>query len=248
VGLDPAVRLYHVAGAQHLFAPPADQGICRYPLNRLDYTPLMRALLGRLDAWIARSETPPPSVYPRIADGTLVPRSVYAERFPGIPGVQVPSAPYAPLRLDLGPRWLTEGIADLLPPRAGPPYAVLVPAVDADGNELPGIRLPQIAVPLATCVGWNARAPEFGAPGAMARWIGSQWPFPITPADRARARDPRASILERYPTRADYARRIEAAARDLQRRGLLLQEDVEGMVEAANRRDEWQRAATQPRP
>src|SRR6185369_6192250 len=112
---------------------------------------------------------PTPSRYPRIADGTLVDLTAYQAAFPKIRDVNVPQALYTPLRLDFGPDFKRDGIGELIPPRVGAPYCTLVPAVDADGNERAGIRLPEIAVPLATFTGWNLRSERVGAAGALAR-------------------------------------------------------------------------------
>ena len=94
--------------------------------------------------------------------------ATYRRQFPKIPSVDVAQSCYQPLRLDLGSRWHTEGIADHVPPQQGTPYRTLVPAVDADGNELAGIRLPEVAVPLATYMGWNLRDEAHGAGGMLA--------------------------------------------------------------------------------
>jgi len=249
VGLDPNVRLYHIAGAHHLFFTPADRGIHAYPLNTLDYRPLLRALLVALDEWVTEGRDPPSSCFPRIADGTLIDLDTYRRSFPRIPGVEPPRVLYAPLRLDCGPRWETEGVADLVPPKAGPPYRTLVPAVDDDGNELAGIHMPELAVPLATYVGWNVRGPEGGAEGMLARWVGSCWPFPPTSADRQRTGDARRSVAERYPTPEVYLTRLQEAAHQLYRQRLLLKEDVGRIVEAARRRVQegpWPPHATMP--
>ncbi len=245
VELDPNVRLYHIAGGHHLFFPPENKGAWRYPVNTLDYRPLLRALLVALDRWVAAGERPPESCYPRIADGTLIEAQAYFAAFPRIPGVLLPESCYAPLRLDLGPRWLTDGIADRVPPLVGQAYPTLVPAVDADGNERAGIRLPDLAVPLATYVRWNLRPPACGADRMLTRWEGSQWPFPRTPEERRQARDPRLSILERYPTRDVYRAASNDVIHQLLRKGRLLEEDVQKLEAAARDRAFW---SAQSRP
>ena len=70
--------------------------------------------------------------------------------------------------------------------------------MDADGNEVTGIRLPDLTVPLATYAGWNLRHPDSGAPGQIMPQIGSTIPFPATREDREATGDPRLSIEERY--------------------------------------------------
>jgi hypothetical protein len=178
-----------------------------------------------MDRWASGEREPPPSRYPRIADGTLVDLATFHRQFPGIPDVRLPEGYYTPLRLDPGPRWRDEGIADLVPPRAGPPYRTLIPAVDADGNERAGIRLPDVAVPLGTYTGWNLRAPEHGAGGVLAGLHGSYLAFARTPEQRRKSGDPRPSIRERYRTRETYLARVADAVLQLQHEGFLLPED-----------------------
>jgi len=238
VALDPQVRLYHIAGGHHLFSTP-ERGICRYQPNTLNYQPLLRALLAALDVWAGSGIEPPASLYPHIADGTLVDVQTCRRSFPRLPGVDLPQSAYDPLRLDLGPRWESEGIADIVPPKIGKPYRTLVPAVDADGNELAGIRLPDIAVPIATYTGWNLRDDTHGAGGMLTRWVGSTFPFQRTPDERKSSGDPRASIGERYPTRQDYLDRIRQAADRLVRERLLLADDVQPLLTRASTQPYW---------
>jgi hypothetical protein len=155
-----------------------------------------------------------------------------AATFRAIPGVRFPDHIGRPVRLDFGPDW-PRGIASELPPKAGAPYPTLVSAVDADGNEVAGIRPVELAVPLGTFTGWNLRHPAQGAPGDLMSMIGSTVPFARTRADRARTGDPRASIEERYPSRAAYLEQVRSAAEALVRARHLLQEDVEPVVERA---------------
>jgi len=234
VALDPSARLYVVAGAQHLGGSTTErrsyQNLCN-PLN--DRPPVLRALLIALDRWASTGKQPPASRYPRIADGTLVDLARFRGMFPRIPHVNLPVSVYTPCRLDFGPRWEHEGIADCVPPRIGKPYRMLVPAVDADGNERAGIRLPEVAVPRATYTGWNLRAPAFGAAGVLAPYYGSYFPFAATPAQRAG--DPRRSIAERYPSRESYVSQYKAAALALQADGLLLPRDVNELLRQAER-------------
>lgn len=242
VGLDPNVRLYLLSGTPH---NSMTGGKYQNPLNRLNTRPLLRALLVALDSWVSTYEEPPESRYPSIADHTLVELDSYRKSFPKIPGVQTPESFYAPLRLDPGPHWQSEGIADFVPPKVGQPYHTLVPAVDEDGNEVAGIRLPDIAVPLATYTGWNLRADEWGAGGMLTRWMGSQLPFPRTPGERKKNGDPRLSILERYPKRETYIAKVAEAALDLQRQRFLLEEDVVKILAAAAERRYWEKSPSQ---
>ncbi|HPM82662.1 MAG TPA: alpha/beta hydrolase domain-containing protein [Candidatus Anammoximicrobium sp.] len=234
VELDPNARLYVVAGAQHLGGTPTDRGLYQNPRNPLNDRPyVLRALLVALDQWASADKPPPESRYPRIADGTLVDLETFRKQFPQIPGVQLPAGYYMPLRLDFGPRWLTEGIADCVPPNVGPAYRTLVPAVDADGNEVAGIRLPDVAVPLATYTGWNLRSAEAGAEGMLAPYNGSYLVFPATREQRLQTGDPRPSVAERYPTREAYLARVTEAILQLREQRLLLPEDAVALLKAA---------------
>lgn len=120
-------------------------------------------------------------------------------------------------------------------PGAG--YAVLVPAVDADGNDVGGVRAPMVVAPLATYTGWNLRARQFGN-GAMHEFTGSTIPFADSPEERTATGDPRPSILERYPDSEAYVTAIRAAAERLVGERLMLAEDVERAVAAAR---DWDR-------
>ena len=223
--IDPSVRMYFVAGLSH---------------GDRRYGPVGRALLVALDEWVSQGIEPPLSQLPRIADGTLVSLDTYCKTFPGIPGVQTPKAFFVPFRLDPGPRWHTEGIADNVPPNAGPRYGNLVPHVDADGNETAGIHLPDIAVPLATNAGWRLRPEGSPASGTLERWAGSRWPFPRTAEERKTKGDPRLSIMERYPTKQDYLARVTECLLDLKRRRFLLDEDVTNLLQQAADLKHWE--------
>jgi hypothetical protein len=173
-------------------------------------------MLVGLDRWVSGLGEPPASRYPRIDDGTLVDLATFHRQFPKIPGVKTPTAFYRPRRLDFGPRWYSDGIADVVPPKVGPPYRTLVPAVDADGNEVAGVR-----------------AAEYGAGGVLAGLYGSYHPFVPTPDERRAAGDPRPSIAERYPGRAAYLAKMTEAALHLQQEGFLLEEDVVAILRKA---------------
>jgi len=110
---------------------------------------------------------------------------------------------------------------------------LLVPQVDADGNELSGIRLPNVAVPVATYTGWNFRSPSIGQPEELLPLTGSFMPFPVTKAAREQAHDARISIEERYGSRAQYERLVMDAATKLVQQRYLLSEDVPRVVERA---------------
>ena len=240
VEVDPHVRIYLTSGSQHLGQGPHTRGVGQQPRNILDdRTPILRNLLVALDRWVGNGVSPPESRYPRMEDGTLVTVAEFRNAFPAIPGVNKPQGCYTPVRLDFGPRWRKEGIADFVPPKLGEPYRTLVPQVDADGNELAGIRLPDVSVPLGTYCGWNLRAPEFGAEDMLTDHEGSYLPFPLDVTERQTKQDPRAAILERYPTQAIYLNAYTQATLRLQAEGYLLPEDALKLIRTASQRDYW---------
>jgi len=73
--------------------------------------------------------------------------------------------------------------------------------------------------------------PDIGAPDELNSMQGSFIPFPRTRADRDLRHDPRLSIQERYPGRADFLQKIEASARELAAGGYLLADDIPHIVE-----------------
>jgi hypothetical protein len=240
-----AVRRYHFAGTQHgsgVFPPitvrPTDGIRGQLPFNTVDYTPLLRAALTNLDRWVTLGALPPPSCHPRLADGTAVPSKTLAAAFTKIPGVRFLPQTLHALRLDYGPETHL-GRTLQLPAIEGEAYPALVSAVDRDGNEIAGIRLPDLTVPLATHTGWNLRHQEIGNPdlvigitGGLAGWT---LPFPATRADRETTGDPRISIAERYTSREDYVRQVRGAAQVLVETGYLLAEDVSWVEAGAAR-------------
>lgn len=166
----------------------------------------MRALLGNLALWAGKGILPPGSAYPRIDDGTLGTVADWRQKFKQLPGLRLPDHNLAPPRLDHGPRW-RRGIADYAPPKFGPPYVTLVPMPDLDGLDRGGLRLPEIAAPLGTYLGWNVRRVEFDASQSIGRWSGSFVPLPRSELERHEANDPRVSIEYRYGDRSGYVPR-----------------------------------------
>jgi hypothetical protein len=218
-------RVYFMSGSQHSpsrFPSGVTNGAQRENPN--DYWWTMRALLVAMEKWILHDTKPPDSRYPRLDDGTLV-RAVDVA-FPALPGVA-------------SPHGLTGGsrVANpLLPDDGAPgaPLALFVPQVDTDGNESSGIRLPEVAVPLATYTGWNFRKPEIGGTGELFPLLGSYIPFAPTKAQREAAHDPRLSIEERYPSRDRYLKLVQEAGEKLIKEGYLLPQDLAGLVRRAS--------------
>jgi hypothetical protein len=235
-------RLYHFAGTQHSAGTlpltdtnPVDGARGQQALNSVDYNPLLRNALVRMDRWVSGQEDPPPSRYPRLADGTAVAPEQPRGAFAAIPGVGFPAHPPQVIRLDFGPD-AANGVATILPPVEGAAYRHFVPAVDSDGNEVSGIRLPDLTVPLATYAGWNLRHPQMGAPDRLMSLMGATIPFPATREEHAAKGDPRRSIEERYPSKAGYLEQVRHEAQSLVDEGYLLAEDLELVVDQASRR------------
>ncbi len=239
VAVPAGVRIYTIASGPHFIgpfppAPPAAN--LSAPLNPLNRNLIVRALLKAMDAWVVEGQEPPPSQYPRIADGTLVPREKAG--WPVIPGVRFPPPALVTYRLDFGPRF-REGIVDFEPPHIGKPYAVLVPAVDADGNARAGIRMPAIEAPIATYSGWNYRPKAAGAEDQFSGEAGSIFPFARTKAERPASGDSRLSIEERYSSREQYVGRAALAAARLVNDRYMLAEDVRDSIDFAAHQWDW---------
>lgn len=238
----PNVRIYHFTGLQHFSGPyPPEKGkgdlLGQQPESPLPIKYFWRAMIARMDAWVRSDILPPESSYPKIADGTLVPLKEYG--FPSIPGVNKPHEANEGSRLDFGPNW-REGILSVQPPKVGKPFPLLVPQVDADGNERDGVRLPEINVPLATIASWNLRDPSIGAPDQRVSFEASYLPFPKTVAERQKTGDPRKSIAERYSGREDYLARFTGAVDDLVKQGWILPEDRAALLRRGEQ--EWDEA------
>ena len=233
LALDPRARLYVIAGAQHNNGARPERGIFENCGNPLDHRPVLRALLPALEGWTTAGVAPPPSVYPRLAAGTLGGVADYRRQFPALPSLRLPTGNLQPPRLDHGPRFAAEGIADVQPAGRGAPFPTFVMLPDSDGNDRGGLRLPAVAVPLGSHLGWNLRRPEAGAPDALGRWAGSFLPFVATARDRRG--DPRPSLAERYADRANFLARTRAAADALVGQGFLLARDVPVIVAEAGR-------------
>jgi hypothetical protein len=217
-------RFYFLTGSQHGPAKfPSSVTSGQQKENPNDYWYTLRALVIAMDKWVRDRVAPPPSRYPRLADGTLVRAADVA--FPSVPTVTSPRSLTAGSR---GPNRLIE--KDGAP---GTPLPLLVPQVDQDGNEVAGIRLPDIAVPLATFTGWNFRKPAIGAPNQLFPLMGSYVAFPSTKSERERSKDPRLSIEERYPSRDRYIALVQEAAAALVKDRYLLPDDLPRLVEHA---------------
>jgi hypothetical protein len=226
-------RVYMIAGTQHggragLGTRP---GVCANPTNPHSPAPAMRALLVALEQWVTEGIAPPASRVPTIAAGTAMDDE--AIKFPALKGVTLVRAGN---RFGALGDWFAPPRTGSVVLASGQFYATRVAAVDGDGNETSGIRLPPIAVPLATYTGWNLYA---RLPTELCDRDGSYISFPKTKAERAATNDPRPSIEERYGSRADYVAKVRAAADQLMRDRLLLPADAAAYVRAAEASDRF---------
>ncbi len=241
-----AVRVYAFAGTQHALGSlpltdtdAADGYRGAHTFNCLDYRALIRAALVNLDRWVSEGDAPPPSQYPRISDATAVPIAGAAQGLEAVPGVKLPRPLRRFTRLDFGP---DPGVPIIVPASVGRDYPCLVSQVGSDGNEVAGIRLPLVSVPLATHLGWNRRHADIGGEGQTlstggasgGTLRGSSIPFAATRSEREASGDPRLSIEERYPSMQSFIEQIKDAARQLVAGGYLLEEDVEPLVTQAS--------------
>jgi hypothetical protein len=229
-GVDPDARIYLIAGAQHYAGRARTRGIYANCVNPMNHYREMRAILLALDRWVRDGTQPPPSVYPRIEDGTLVTVAAYKTEFPKLRELTLPDGNLRPPRLDFGQRFARQRVADTVPPRRTGYFEALVPKPDADGLDQGGIMTPELQVPLGTRVGFNTRAPAAGFPGATARWDGSFIPFARSEAERRFRNDPRPSLEQRYTDRADYEKKLRAAAEKTVAAGFLRTEEVDAVV------------------
>ena len=220
IDLPANVRLYLLSGTPHntgAFPPAVTTG--QLPANPFESRTPLPALLVAMEKWVREDVAPPASRYPRLKDHTLV--RAHDVPFPKIPGVASPQTAFAGVR---GPNRL------LAKDGAGTPLPYLVPQLDRDGNAVAGLRLPDVAVPLATYTGWNFRNTAIGGTEQFFPLMGSYIPFARTKAEREQARDPRLSIEERYHSRDEYLRLVQEACASLVKDGFLLPENVPAIV------------------
>jgi hypothetical protein len=225
-------RVYYYASTHHLLGlaslPGASAGALYATNGNAGVIPVVRALYQNLEDWVVNGTTPPDSQVPKIADATLVrPLQV---KFPAIPGVSYTGLVNNYSLLDWGPSYRPQdesGIATQVPPAyLGRDYAILVPQVDADGNDVAGIRSLDVAVPLGTNTGWNYTS----VPGRIdqAGLFGSYFPFAKTAA--LRGADPRPSLQERYIDQTGYVAAVTAAANDLVAKRFMLRVDADAAI------------------
>ena len=242
------VRFYLLSGLEHTVsgAPPKSAGSCQQFRNSTSPNPVLRALFVALDEWVTRGVTPPKSEVPNegtaaysipLSDGVgYVPQEALG--WPNIPGVTYSGLITVRHLFDWGPDFEAGILANNPPDFSGLVYPSYVSKVDHDGNEVAGIRVPDVAAPIATTTGWALRAPAFGGSDWDGCEASGQWiPFKKTKAERLAAGDPRPSLEERYKDHAAYVKAVEKEARKLEQRRLLLPADVQRYIDAAEASD-----------
>ena len=235
VDLPDFVRLYHFSSTQHTPTTSTSTGMCQQLQNPAPFFELRRALLIALERWVLAGIEPPPSRYPTLASGTLVLPHATSTGWPEIAGVRyngmLSTMNVRDFGLEFDNRRLS-GIIAIEPPQVGTAYTMLVPKLDADGNDTGGLRSPTIQAPRGTYTGWALRRAGFGE-DELCGLTGSYIPFKATRAERVIAGDSRLSIEERYKTPDAYAVAVETAADELLKGGYLLAEDATRLIAAA---------------
>jgi hypothetical protein len=219
------VRSYFFAGTSHGPAPfpptaTAKDGLLADPIF---------ALRWAMHRWVAEGTAPPPSVYPKLSDGTLTP--VAEIRFPKVPGITAPKTVKAGGRVR-NPQ-LPDGAGE------GTGLPLLVPQVDTDGNDLGGILMPDLAVPLGTAAGWVFRPKSTGSPHELVMLRGAWVPLAPTQAQREKMNDPRPSLEERYASKDEFMAKVKAAIKKLIEQRLMLDDDLEPQLKQAGERWDW---------
>jgi Alpha/beta hydrolase domain len=225
--------------------PGNNYGNALLPANPVPHTQTVNALRVHFRNWVMNGTPPPPSVWPTLKSGDLVEPTREAMGFPGIPAVEavskeIPGAFVVPvLDYDWGPRFDyndTSGVPTKQPPPIKRALKMLVPRVDADGNELGGVPVVLRDAPLGTYLGWNITAG--GArpfhQGQICDYAGGMIPFAKTKAEREAGGDPRLSLEERYTDHAGYVAAVRAAAAKAVAAGFLLQEDADLLIKQAD--------------
>jgi len=233
----PLTRLYLLSSMQHASpGNPASKGVCQQFLNPLDSAPVQRALWTDMDEWSVSGIQPPPSHVPTLRDHTLaLPLPQEAVGFPNIPGVTYTGLKTTRYRFNFGPDFYKTFIPTINPPVITPPYEdnpangpiypSYVPTTDSDGNDIAGIRLPELVVPLATYTGWALRSGVWANDGCESS--GQFIPFQSTQAARTAIGDPRPSVQERYPSFGEYLSEVDRAIDGLVKDRLMLCEDAD---------------------
>lgn len=231
IDLPENVRSYFFACTSHgpSSFPPSPQMGSSLQGNPINAKAAIHELRQAMHRWIAEDTAPPASVHPTHADGTLVP--IADVRFPNVPGYASPN------QVNAGPRVRNPQLPDGAGEGADLP--LMVPKPDADGNDLGGIRMPDVAVPLATATGWVFRPEAYGSPEDFYILRGAWVPLAVTKAQREANDDPRLSLEERYTSKEDFMTQVEAAVKALIEQGFLAETDLDSQVAQAGERWDW---------
>jgi len=240
IPLPANVRRYYNAGAPHnggrggFDLVTQATAACVLISNPNPASDTNKAVFAALVDWVTKGTEPPPSLYPTLASGALLTPAAYDKVFPKIAGVPRPA--YSPTyQYDLGKSFDYADLAGAItvaPPRIIKAVPQLMPRIDADGNEMDGIRSPLISAPLGTYVGWNVFAGGFQK-GRFCNNIGGYIPFAATKAERLAKGDPRLSLEERYPNHAAYVAKVKAQADALVAKRYMLPADAARIVAEA---------------
>jgi hypothetical protein len=261
--LPPNVRRYYIASSNHgggaggfnsslpgaglpttgPMCPGNNYGTGTLPANPVPHTETVNALRVHFRNWVMRGIEPPPSRWPRLADGTLVAANKTAMDFPTLPTLRptIPEPDFIMPVMDFD--WGAQfnpvdgsGIATNAPPPIRQVLGMYAPKVDADGNELGGVPVVLLDAPLGTYLGWNVTADgarPFHA-GQICNYAGGMVPFARNEQERRITKDSRPSLQERYGDHAGYVAAVRKAAAKAQAEGFLLAEDANALIRAAD--------------
>lgn len=235
------VRFYTIGGSQHGSGNgrPRPPSSGQLPPNPNMWAPFSYSLINAMVEWAQEGIEPPPSRYPKIADGTLVPAHVEGDINPQawrkMAGILHPEQVYKPALAEYGHAWHAERIIDTHPILSSEFYQALVPAVDKNNNDLASSTIlpPLTQVPLATFVSWNLRAQSTGSSRALARLAGGYIPLAFDNEGAEQGQDFRDTIAELYPSFEDYLSKYERATENLIEQRYLLPEFKEALMEIA---------------
>lgn len=229
------VRYYLVPGTRHgggagissgIVTVPMTGSLCQFPNTAIAERPVERAMVPAMEKWLIHGTPPPPSQYPTVASGELVPPTEIG--FPDLRGVKVPSGPSATptdMPVDFTGQFnqiFVTNYRHAVPiVHTSKAYDVLMPKVDANGNETSGVRVPGIVVPVASYTGWNLRG-QGHAVGESCTSSGATIPFAVDEAAKAGGTDSRATLAGLYAGRGDYQAKVAAQVDALVAQGYLL--------------------------
>lgn len=228
--------------AKPVTCPGNNWGSGVLPANPISHNEAWHALSVHFRNWVMKDTAPPPSRYPTIREGQLVAANKSAMGFPTLPGLRA-TAPEPDLinpflDYDWGPQFDpndASGIASNAPPKIRRKLEMLVPRVNADGNEVGGIPVVLLEAPLGTYTGWNITrggAKPFHK-DQLCNYAGGMIPFAKTKAERDAGNDPRPSLEERYGDHAGFVAAVRRATEKVMAAGFLLPKDAAALIKEA---------------